>query len=96
MNNKFVALAFTVLILSITIILVLYKWLGNYSQQAEIPILDTFEDKIIYTTDQKADVKLLKSDCAKRGGKFSSCGSICPPGAENCPAVCALVCEIPK
>ena len=31
--------------------------------------------------------------CENLGGTFNTCGSPCPPDAENCIAVCAFTCE---
>lgn len=59
-----------------------------------VPIANVFLDKIVYTSDQGADVSALRADCAKRGGEFRECGSPCPRSAEVCVEVCAFTCEL--
>lgn len=60
-----------------------------------VPIMSTFEGKIVYSTDSSLDTTPLKEDCTERGGTFNECGTTCAPGAEVCVDVCAFTCELP-
>ena len=62
------------------------------NMQREVPIQATYKTHIVYTTDAKADVTLLKIDCSTRGGAFNTCGSTCERD-KICAAVCAYTCE---
>lgn len=59
----------------------------------QVPVQAEFDAKIVYTTDQEADVEALRQDCAERGGEFNPCGTICAPEADICASVCAYTCE---
>ena len=61
--------------------------------QADVSSWKTYRNKIVYTADQSADIEPLKKDCAARGGRFNTCGNICPPDAKVCAKVCAFTCE---
>lgn len=58
-----------------------------------VQMLSQFPGKIVYTANASLDPAPFEADCKKRGGVFSSCGSICAPDAAVCAAVCALTCE---
>jgi hypothetical protein len=66
-----------------------------YNKQ-KVSIYKQFSKKIVYTTDSMANQEKLKKDCDKKGGTFSTCGSICDDssGPVGCPAVCAFTCEL--
>lgn len=59
-------------------------------------IENDFGAKIVYTTDMSVDRVPLEAHCAAQGGSFNECGSICPPDADFCAAVCAYTCELPE
>lgn len=61
--------------------------------ESSVPILNIFEDKVVYGTDSLLDQDALRADCSVRGGVFRECGSVCPSDAEVCVAVCAFTCE---
>ena len=61
---------------------------------AGIPIEAMFDDRVIYTTDANANTIALRNDCAKRNGRFNTCGSACGPDVEVCIDVCAFTCEL--
>lgn len=95
MNKNLVAFAIFALVLAFSVFMVT----SNKSDQnppPQVPVIETYENKVIYTTDMDSNIEDLKADCAIRGGQFNECGSVCPPDAEVCPTVCALVCEIPN
>src|SRR3990167_9701777 len=54
-----------------------------------IPFQAEFPTKIVYATDQSADLNALRADCRERKGTFNECGTVCAPDAETCVAVCA-------
>lgn len=58
------------------------------------PIMVTYDNKIVYTTDMDTDPEPLREDCRRRGGIFNECGDICPPGTFICEQVCAYTCEL--
>lgn len=62
--------------------------------ETEIPVLNVYEGKIVYTTDMQADPKPFREDCQRRGGVFNACGDVCEPGASFCAEVCAYTCEL--
>lgn len=70
-----------------------YDVVGNIDVTAAIPITVRFPDKIVYTSNQSADIKSLEAHCAGLGGTFSLCGSSCATDAEVCVEVCAFTCE---
>ncbi len=59
----------------------------------EVPVQSRFDNKIVYTTDQSADVTLLREHCLQEGGIFNACGSPCASDEEMCIAVCAFTCD---
>jgi hypothetical protein len=66
----------------------------NGSKSSDVPIKERFENKIIYTSNQDADVDKLKQHCREEGGEFNECGSVCAPDAAACAQVCAYTCEL--
>lgn len=62
------------------------------TNKQKVPVQATYKTHIVYTTDAKADVTLLKIDCSTRGGAFNTCGSTCERD-KICAAVCAYTCE---
>ncbi len=66
---------------------------GSIPPGEELPIRQTFDNKVVYTTDVGLDTEAFKSDCRERGGEFNECGSVCAPDAEMCIEVCAYTCD---
>lgn len=62
-------------------------------RQNGVPIAAQFGGKIVYTTDQSADVSALQAHCADAGGVFNECGTTCAPDAQLCASMCAFTCE---
>ena len=86
------------LILGLIIIGIIVYWVSAReavapTDTAIIPIEQEFSGKIVYTTDMGFDKKALANDCAKRGGQFNECGSVCETKEEMCIDVCAYTCE---
>lgn len=63
------------------------------SPRAEIPLLQGYEGKVVYTTDLSFNRQKLEDDCQTRGGEFNNCGTTCAPDAAACVQVCAYTCE---
>lgn len=59
----------------------------------DVEISEIFPGKIVYTTDVMQDPSKYEADCAKRGGTFNECGTVCAPDADFCVMVCAFTCE---
>lgn len=62
----------------------------------DVSIRSKYENKIVYESNQEADMERLKQDCRERDGQFNECGSVCGPEAETCASVCAYTCNISK
>ena len=75
------------------LIFIVFGFLMFNSETGPVPILNTFEDKVVYGTDSSLDQDALRADCNVRGGVFQECGSMCPSDAEVCAAVCAFTCD---
>jgi len=58
-----------------------------------IKVREDFGNKIVYEATQSDTLEYLETDCAKRGGTFNECGSVCRSDAEVCVAMCGLTCE---
>jgi hypothetical protein len=64
-----------------------------FEEKLNVPIHAEYPGNVVYTSSQSVEVEALKKDCAKRGGAFNECGSLCGPDAEVCAAVCAFTCD---
>jgi|GEM_PF-1417362 len=59
----------------------------------ELPLLNDYGTKIVYTTDTVVDKTPYQNDCSARGGVFNTCGNTCKPTAQTCSTICALTCS---
>ncbi len=82
-------------VLIILFVLGFYFYQQFYSSndnQADIPIENQFDGKIVYTTNTSLEQGPFRQDCLDRGGQFNPCGSICAPGTDICIELCAYTC----
>jgi hypothetical protein len=83
---------FTILlILILAVAAVGVWWFMSDRQQPKAFSTEELSAKIVYTL-VDGTVTDVKLDCAKRGGYFNSCGSLCEAGVP-CALVCAYTCE---
>jgi len=80
------------LLLALLILLALER-AGREPAEAEIPLQEAFDTKVVYTTEMEADTVPLVADCRQRGGMFNPCGSVCAPDESICAEVCAYTCD---
>lgn len=59
----------------------------------EVVVQESFGNKIVYATDNNADIEALRRDCSDRQGIFNECGTMCASDATVCATVCAYTCE---
>jgi len=89
MKRKILIIVAAVLVILATILLFLsYAWSSH-----KIPTMSRCQNKIVYTLDQAVDKAPLRIDCARRKGKFNTCGSVCNKKGEMIITVCAVTCE---
>ena len=60
----------------------------------DVPVMQEYAKKVVYTTDRSLDAAPLQADCTERGGTFQDCGSPCAPDADMCTQVCAYTCQL--
>ena len=58
---------------------------------------EVYPGKIIYGMDDgEKYLDLIRQDCQRRGGRFSTCGSPCGLDDKQCITLCAYTCKTPK
>ena len=82
-------------VIGVFLILALSLWFmyPHENRGDKIPVLDRFDDKIVYTTDLSVSEEGLRAHCKAEGGLFNLCGSPCPTHETMCAQVCAYTCE---
>jgi len=71
-------------------------FIATVGHAIDIPIQAEFSNKIVYSMDSLIDSTAFKEDCAKRGGRFNSCGSMCDDSKPeiDCVDACVNTCEL--
>lgn len=83
-----IIVAGALVILGIVLLFLSHAWASR-----KIPTTSRCQNKIVYTLDQAVDKTPLRVDCARRGGRFNACGSVCSKKGEMIITVCAVTCE---
>ena len=89
MKRKTLIIIAGVLVVLATVLLFLSQSLVS----PKIPTMSRCQNKIVYTLDQAIDKNPLQIDCARQGGRFNTCGSVCSKNGQMIITVCAVTCE---
>ena len=78
---------------ALVVLAIVLLFLSQALAARKIPAMSRCQNKIVYTLDQSVDKKSLQADCARRGGEFNTCDSVCSKKGEMVITVCAVTCE---
>lgn len=105
MSNKILAIGVSVVVFVVVFIGAwqVMKLNEQYPPRPDVPyafepvgadvVASDFGTKIVYRQDTGADIMMLQKDCARRGGTYNECGSVCAPDAEMCVLMCGWTCD---